>query len=225
MKNYILPLVLVSFLACCAGKKSEQNALETPKTVNPKTETVAVVDKPQTEATKVGMQALIEAYLKKSDMKITFVKKDFVNGYAEFRFTESAVQPATNCQFAYYTTQNDREILAVTVPQCMQACGTALTFYEMTNAELTENQGMIENMTDMNQFNQASEAHMEAKMTTEEKQKEANGEMALYDNIISLPQQGTTIKVIKRSTRNQTLQNVAQLQFNEKTGKFTFIKL
>lgn len=221
MKNYTLSLLIVSFLACTAGKEAEQNTL-----VKTQAETVAVADAPKTEPTKIGMQALIEAYLKRSNTKITFVKKDFANGYAEFYFTENPIKPSTNCQFAYYTTQKDREILAVGVTSCMQTCGTSLLFYEMMNGELAENQDMIEGMQGgILELTNTINAHCKSKMTAEEKEMDAQGHMAIYSILIELPQQGTTIKINKQSAQTQKSQTVAQLQFNEKTGKFTFVKL
>ena len=226
MKNRIIIFCLVgSTLLACGNGSSKDKTL--PAT-EPKREVVKAAqdtDKP-TKTQKLGMQALIEAYLKKSEMKITFVKKDFANGYAEFRFTESEAQPIKNCQFAYYTTQNDREILAVTVPRCMQgACWTELTFYEMINGELTENQNVIEGVKDgMTSFYNLVRLSCEDHINDEEKRMKARGYMAIYHVWIDLPQQGTTIKITKETITNQQKQNVAELQFNEKTGMFTFAK-
>lgn len=224
MKNYIFSFVLVSFLACTAGKKSEQNAIEAPKADSPQAK--ATTNTPQAEATKIGMQALIEAYLKKTGIKITLTKKDFVNGYAEFRFTETAIQPTKNCQFAYYTTQKDREILAVTVPRCMQGgCWTELTFYEMINGELTENQNVIEGVKDgMISFYNLVRLHCEDNMTAEEKRMRDQAYPSSYYVWIDLPQQGTTIKITKETFNNQQKQIVAELQFNDKMGTFKFVK-
>jgi hypothetical protein len=171
------------------------------------------------------MQGLINAYLKKTNTKIDFVKKDFANGYAEFYFTEDPIKMTKRCQFAYYVTSTDREMLAITVPHCMQSCGTELTCYEMINGELTMNQNVIEGVKDgiMSLYNLV-QSSCEENMNDEEKRMKAQGHMAIYNIWIDLPQQGTTIKITKQTTTNQHKQTVAELQFNEKTGMFTFVK-
>ncbi len=224
--NNLSALILFVLLSACGGpqkeqKESSQNKEKTEK----KEETSKKADEKSSEkAEKVGMQALMDAYFKRTGEKPTFTKKDLANGYAEFT-TEGTPKGIPVSQFAYYITKDGKEILAVTIPQCMQACSTSLLFFEMMNQDLVENNDKIEGMTDMNQLMEVVREHYKSKMTADEKQKESNGEMALYDEIISLPQQGTTIKFNKRSTRSQNTQTVAELQFDEQSGKFKFVKL
>jgi hypothetical protein len=107
----------------------------------------------------------------------------------------------------------------------MQSCGTELTCYEMINGELTMNQNVIEGVKDgiMSLYNLV-QSSCEENMNDEEKRMKAQGHMAIYNIWIDLPQQGTTIKITKQTTTNQHKQTVAELQFNEKTGMFTFVK-
>jgi hypothetical protein len=228
-------LFFILYFACCLLLNCTSKETKQTATAHNKVEASAnqTADKPdeskkEKDSQKLGMEALIEAYLKKTGMKITFVKKDFANGYAEFSFTENPIKLKINCQFAYYTTQKDREILAVTVPQCMQSCVTALSFYEVIKGELIEigKEDLIEGMKDgVISFDNFVRLHCEEKMTAEEKQMKAQGHMAIYNIWIDLPQQGTTIKISKETTTNQQKQTIAELQFNDKTGNFKFVKL
>lgn len=215
---------LLLYFSCCLLLNCTSKETKQTTTANDKVETSAnqTADKPDESkkekgAQKLGMEALIEAYTKKTGAKITLTKKDFANGYAEFEF-EGAIKLV--CQFAYYLTQDGKEMLAVTIPQCMGGCSTMLLFYTMLNGELSENQDMMEGFADMNAFKVSLR---DIFMTEADKKRMQSGDMTPIDQILKLPQQGTSIACIKNFMGKE--QKVAELQFNAKTGKFKLVKL
>ncbi len=176
-----------------------------------------------TPTAKVGMQTMVKAYFAtQSSAKFTVTKKDLNNGYMEYKVAYTAHQRSKG-ELAYYVTSSGQEILAVTTLACMQACGTMLQFYGMRNGKLTMLPNQVVGMT-MDALSDAIFKQVQAKMSANEKQRQANGEMALFDQITTLPQQGTTIYIKKDSRVDRNIVVVAELRFNLTTGKFSFVK-
>lgn len=76
----------------------------------------------------------------------------------------------------------------------------------------------------MDALEEAINKQTQAKMATNEKQRQAQGEMALFSQITTLPQHGTTIYIKKDSRVDRNSVVVAELRFNLATGKFSFVK-
>lgn len=175
-----------------------------------------------TPQVKTGMQAMVNAYFVRQNVKPTIVKKDMANGYMKYKVMTSTNQLIQG-ELAYYVSSNGKEILAATAVMCMQACGTSLEFYAMHNGKLTLLPNQITGM-DMEAFAGAVSAQIKARMSQNEKTRQANGEMALYNEIINLPQHGTTIYIKKDSRVDKNTVVVAELRFNLANGKFKFVK-
>lgn len=176
-----------------------------------------------TPTTKVGMQAMVKAYFAtQSGTKFSITKKDLNNGYMKYKAV-SANHQVPQGELAYYVTTGGQEILAVTTLFCMQACETMLQFYGMQNGKLELLSNQIEGMS-MDALSNVIQKQISAKMSANEKQRQAQGEMALFSQITSLPQQGTTIYIKKDSRVDRNTVVVAELRFNLTTGKFRFVK-
>ncbi len=219
-RNNLIAFILFVLLSACGNTQKESS--QDKEKAEKKEETSKKVDeKSSDKAEKVGMQALMDAYFKRTGENPTFTKKDLANGYAEFRTEDAAKGIFSTCQLAYYITKDSKEILAVTITPCMMGnCSSSLMFYTMMNNELSENQDMMEGLADMNALN---EKLKEVFNTAEDTKRMQSGDMTPSNYLITLPQQGTTILCIKGF--KDTKQKVAELQFNEQTGKFKFIKL
>ncbi|EAY29558.1 hypothetical protein [Microscilla marina] len=174
---------------------------------------------------RVGMQALVKAYFNsptQANVKFTITKKDLHNGYMKYEASYTN-QSITRGELAYYVTNGGQEMLAVTTLMCMQACSTLLQFYGIQQGKLTLLPNQIVGMT-MNDFGNRVNQLIKTKMSANERQRQAQGEMALFSDITSLPQHGTTIYIKKDSRVDRNSIVVAELHFDLTTGKFRFVK-
>lgn len=174
--------------------------------------------------TKVGMQAMVNAYIKSrtgGTFKIT--KKDLRNGYMKYKssYTNNMLNFG---EFGYYITSTGMEMLAVTTTFCMQSCGTGLEFFVYRNNKIQALNQQIVGMIDMPTFQNKLNKHVEATMSQKEKASRARGDMGLFSVYIKLPQHGTTILVEKDSRVDNKTSVVAELRYNYNTGRFTFVK-
>lgn len=203
----------ITLIACGLLWASFVQAKNSPKKVEAKT------------STKVGMQVMVNAFMNRSkNVTYTIVKKDLRNGYMKYKAKLSAGQITSQGEFAYYTTSDGREMLATTTLICMQACSTVLEFFAYRNNKLIKLNQQIVGMITMNKFHGAVTKHMRKRMSQNEKNLQAKGEMALYSEHINLPQHGTTIFIQKASRVDNKTTTVAELRYNYYTGRFTFVK-
>ncbi len=183
----------------------------------------------QAKPAKVGMQNMVNAYFKTYNGGKTprLLKKDLRNGYMEYQTMLGNVAIKIPLQFAYYLTAAGQEMLAVSVPNCMQSCFSVFTIFKMQSGQLVEAQNQVQGFANSIKLNEAIARHADNSMTIAEKKRRARGEMAIYDLMINLPQNGTTIYVTKKSNRqaNTLATIIAELRYNYQTGKFRLVKI
>ena len=202
----------ITLIACSLLWTSFAQAKNSPKKVVAKTNI------------KVGMQVMVNAFMNRSKgVTYTIVKKDLRNGYMKYKAKFSSNQISQG-EFAYYTTSDGREMLATTTLMCMQACSTMLEFFAYRNNKLITLNQQIVGMITMDKFHTEARKHISTRMSQNEKNRQAKGEMALYSEIIKLPQHGTTIIIQKDSRVDRRATTMAELRYNYNTGRFVFVK-
>jgi len=237
IKTYTFVFFLILGINACGGdastttEESTENTDTSSQTEKRNTEEISSESTTNTE--KVGFEKMIEALFASgfpSSEKPKILKEDIANGYLEFEANQNGTILKYPGQIGYFTTSSGEEILVTALPSCMQACGYGLSFFQMEGEKLImkPTESFIEGMgmETMNEFGTAVPEQMRAKMTDAEKEAQKKGAMGLYDQIITIPQQGTTITFEKITNLEGEKKKilVAELQYNVETGTFTFVK-
>lgn len=225
----IFAFVFIFGLLSCGEEKTKENKnVNTETNKNPEKKS----EEPKNNITtqKVGFEKMLEALFETDiagSKNPKILKKDIVNGYVAFEVVVQDTKLKYNGQVGYFISNNGGEFLAVALPSCMQSCNYSLMFFQMEAGKLAlkPTEDFVEGMSEMNAFGNAMLEQMQAKMTDDEKEAQKQGNMGLYDEIITIPQQGTTITFEKISniTENANKILVTELQYNVATGTFNLI--
>jgi hypothetical protein len=231
MEKLLFLCVVLPLLSVCQPKqaqedkaKSDSQASQMSLPTENAEDTPKKQSKPTTKYQKVGMQAMVKAYfamLGYDKVKYTFAVQDWANGYVLCNLENADINAV---EIAYFLTEKGEEILACAPEHCMMACRSGLVVYRMQDNELVEATGVVKGFQNSEELGKKITEMEEKSITEEEKQLIQRGDMALYNIKIKLPQQGTTIKILKIPNRQNALPTIlAEMPFNKKTGTFQLI--